>query len=255
MIIALRPFFWLALTIFIGAVISILSIIKDVRKDKKISKLTWFIMLFILLYTAAEFFKARSDQQNQEKNKGEVIDAINNTHDLIGIKEFPGFTITVLVSIEELKQKRRKYIFDIGNDPNRNRISLYLDFNNNLVYSIIDNDGVPHTIKVPQKIYTFEFNTFYFLHCEYGDSKDFNFMRFSINNNHFDPLKFRNKLEIPDNLQNNNGTIFTDIEKKEFSSMTISFYSVAHVAFSDIHKENIMDEIDKFMKNLQKVND
>lgn len=250
----LNSYIWIAITILIGASISIISIIKDIKKEKKISKLTILIISLIFLYTIAEFFKSKIEKQNQEKDKVEVIDAINKTHDLIGIKEFPGFTITTLVSIEELNDKRRKYIFDIGVDPNTNRISLYLDNGNNLVYCIIDNDGVPHTIKIPQKIHTFEFNTLYFLHCEYGDAEEYNFMRFSINDTHFEPLKFKNKLDIPKNLQQSNTTMFTDIEKKKYSLMTISQFLVAHVAFTDDQKDKLMNTSDWYMKEIKKAN-
>lgn len=90
------------------------------------------------------------------------------------------------------------------------------------------------SVKVPNKIHTFEFNTFYFIYCEFGDAKEFNFMRLTINNHHFDPLKVKNKLNIPKNLQQKPGTLFTNIEKKEFSSMTISQYSVMQGILTDM---------------------
>lgn len=242
---------WLILKIFIAAAISFVSVIKDYKESKKLSITTIIIVSLIVVYAITDIIDNKISHKGQEKDKVEVMDAINKTHDLIGVKEFPGFTITALLKIQELKEERRKYIFDIGIDPRRNRISLYLDFDNNLVYSIIDNAGVPHTIKIPQKIHTFEFNTLYFIHCEFGDAKEFNYMRLSINNQHFDPLKFKNKLNIPDNLQQKPGTLFTDIEKKEFSSMTISQYSVMRGTMTDEKMNGFMDIINKYMNSIK----
>ena len=143
---------WLILKIFIAAAISFVSVIKDYKESKKLSITTIIIVSLIVVYAITDIIDNKISHKGQEKDKVEVMDAINKTHDLIGVKEFPGFTITALLKIQELKEERRKYIFDIGIDPRRNRISLYLDFDNNLVYSIIDNAGVPHTIKIPQKI-------------------------------------------------------------------------------------------------------
>ena len=100
---------WLIIKILIAAAISLLPVIKDYKESKKLSTTTIMIVSLIVVYAITDIIDNKISSKGQEKDKVEVIDAINKTHDLIGVKEFPGFTITALLKIQELKEERRKW--------------------------------------------------------------------------------------------------------------------------------------------------
>ena len=113
--------------------------------------------------------------------------------------EFPGVGVSVVLKLIPQSVFRRKYILDLAKEFNRNRISLFLDANNIMTFELLDTIGETYNVKISPKEY--EFNKWMMIHCEYGKSNEFSFMRIFINNKLVEQSKFRFKIELPDNLQ------------------------------------------------------
>ena len=78
----------------------------------------------------------RRKRENAELQKAFEIRVIENLNSNLKDKadnEFPGFGISAILTIHSVNEKRRKFILDYGKSEERDRISLYLDIDNNLV--------------------------------------------------------------------------------------------------------------------------
>ena len=91
----------------------------------------------------------------------------------------PGFGIVLIIKFLPQSQFRRKYIMDLGETIDKNRISLYLDPNDILTYELIDSVGSIYNTKIPNSEY--QFNKFMILYCEYGFSSNFSYFRIFVN--------------------------------------------------------------------------
>ena len=119
--------------------------------------------------------------------------------DLNSDKRYPGFSTCISLKLFSHKYLRRKYIFDYAQKENQNRISLFLDPNNNLVFEIIDNVGELNNVKIPSNEYSF--NKDMVICCEYGIIDEFSFMRFFIDKRFIEQSKFRFKINLPNDVE------------------------------------------------------
>ena len=162
--------------------------------------------------------------------------------DIIKTNNYAGYGGTFVLKIEKLDIAERKFILDIGNNTEKNRVSLYLDSKNNLVYRLIDAEGESHLIKIPNSFKTFLLNTWYHFYFDYGYSKDFAFMRLYINNKMMGDSYFQYKINLPEDLdlKNNEMVILNDLTKSYPAKATVSFLSIQNQTFTE-------EEIRKFM--------
>ena len=114
--------------------------------------------------------KKQESAESQKIFENRVIENLNSNLQDKADKKLPGFGISTILTIHSLNEKRRKFIFDFGKMEEKDRVSLYLDTDNNFVYRIIDREAESHIIKVPQKIHTFRAESVYYLLLEYGYS-------------------------------------------------------------------------------------
>ena len=119
--------------------------------------------------------------------------------DLNSDKRYPGFSTCISLKLFSHKYLGRKYIFDYAQKENQNRISLFLDPNNNLVFEIIDNVGELNNVKIPSNEYSF--NKDMVICCEYGIIDEFSFMRFFIDKRFIEQSKFRFKINLPNDVE------------------------------------------------------
>lgn len=92
-----------------------------------------------------------------------------------------GFSFYIALTTNLLSDRRRKYLFDYGQNETSNRVSLYFDAENNLIFRLIDEVGEINSCKVPESSYTFHDGVPFFIFCDVGLSSDYSFMRIRIN--------------------------------------------------------------------------
>lgn len=92
-----------------------------------------------------------------------------------------GFSFYMVLAGREIHQRRNKYLLDYGESVNGNRLSLYYDHNNNLVFSLTDQYGRVKTCDIPASAYEYHENVPFFLYCDCGISPTYSFMRIRVN--------------------------------------------------------------------------
>lgn len=90
-----------------------------------------------------------------------------NTHQTPVNERYPGLSIHMLVQFNELAERRRKYLLDIGN-PTTSRLSIYSDASNVFSFSLIDAIGETYVIRVPQGQSGIPLNQYIYLAFELG---------------------------------------------------------------------------------------
>jgi hypothetical protein len=79
-----------------------------------------------------------------------------------------GLSIHLILMIEQPRNPIETFIFDIGAEPDRNRLSLHTHRNGTLFFSVHDSSGVLHQASVPQSDETFRYNRTFYLSLEVG---------------------------------------------------------------------------------------
>lgn len=119
--------------------------------------------------------------------------------DVTSETSFLGASIALVLKINEQDEKRRKYFFDLAENANTNRMSLFLDAKNIMVLELIDGSGEIYNVKISPK--KFPFNEYIFLFCEYGTTEELSFLRIFIENKLIEQTKFKFKINLPRELQ------------------------------------------------------
>ena len=137
----------------------------------------------------------------------------------------PGLAFQAVFTIHTQTEKRDKYLMDMGDALDRNRVSLYLDENNDLIYRIIDDLGTPHIIRISQGINTFQPEAKYLFTIDYGLSPDYSFMRMFINDKEVGRYEIQGWLKLvfrgpSDPDISKTMLIGCDISKHNFSKFT-----------------------------------
>jgi hypothetical protein len=96
---------------------------------------------------------------------------------------WPGFAFNNLLCLGQPIAGRDNYIFDLGQDLARNRMSLFIDTNQNLCFRVIDQDSQAISVRVKLDSGMFNFSQTFYSLCEFGTSNNFSFIRIVINGN------------------------------------------------------------------------
>lgn len=141
------------------------------------------------------------NSKRSEKDKNEILTAINEQNDPAEtVKE--GLSFYMIISIKEIKESRQKYILDFGQDLMNDRVSVYLDNSNNLVFRIIDSGGENFTLLVPSTSYTFEPDKKFMLYCDCGISHNMSYLRMRLNDKIVGETRFQTKIGLLKNTFN-----------------------------------------------------
>jgi hypothetical protein len=93
----------------------------------------------------------------------------------------PGFSSHYLLRLGKPVTGQNSFIFDAGENTERNRFSIFIDSDENLCCRVIDKDSKPIEVKVAPGLDTFLFGNVMYLVCEYGSTDDFSCVRIIIN--------------------------------------------------------------------------
>jgi hypothetical protein len=79
-----------------------------------------------------------------------------------------GLFIHLILMIEQPCTLIETFIFDIGAEPERNRLSLHTHPNGTLLFSVYDSLGMLHQVSIPQSEETFQYDRTFYLSLEVG---------------------------------------------------------------------------------------
>lgn len=148
-----------------------------------------------------------SKYEDELKKLRLTIDTLSNDP---SEKVSEGFSLSSILQIGDILDRRKKFIFDCGESMEINRLSLYLDYDNNLVFTVIDNSGVTYSVRAVPNFVSFKDNASYFLHCDIGFSKEFSFIRIFLDDRLVGIQTFNNRIS-GEKLNMNNFHIGSDM--------------------------------------------
>jgi hypothetical protein len=140
---------------------------------------------------------AREEETNSQKIES-IIDEKFNEYtipDLNSNDTLPGFTMFLALELDPQPLGRRKYFFDLAESDNKNRISLFLDPENRLVFELIDKYGEYYSLRILQYEYQLYQPTIFC--CEYGMSDEYSFIRLFVDGRFIDQHKYKFKIDLP----------------------------------------------------------
>ncbi|MBS1781336.1 MAG: hypothetical protein JST70_18560 [Bacteroidetes bacterium] len=187
-------------------IITILQLPKIFTKQINYTSLAIaFLSFFVLVFSVIQEYKNEKDSTN---DKHEIINNNNqNTEKIINVLDDDpsklakdGFSIYLVISTTSSSEKRRKFIVDLGQDTNKYRMSIYQDYEDNLIFRIIDGVGESFTLKVPSTSYTFNANTKFLLYCDCGISNNLSYMRMRVNDKLIGETSFKVKINLVGNI-------------------------------------------------------
>lgn len=209
------------------------------RKEKNKRNFIIVIAVFIFIFSVIQSFKIQKIedinvgnidslkqeikhlQDQLESSKTEIIAAIvferdyrNSNIDMAGDSVKVGRTIMGVFEIEPNFRNRNGFLFDLGKDDNRNRVSIYMNEALELVYRVIDNEKTIYSIKVPFSVGKFQVGKPYLIYVDYGTSDNYSFMRLFLNNKEMGILKYNSKIDFPVSTKDDNFKIGYDIHNE-----------------------------------------
>lgn len=116
-------------------------------------------------------------QQGQDRIERKIDNIINDPINQID----SGFSFYIALTVNEINDGRRKYIFDYGESETINRVSLYFSTKNDLIFRLFNENGESNSCIVPVSSYTFHDGVPFFIYCEVGASYKYSYMRIRIN--------------------------------------------------------------------------
>ena len=160
------------------AILAFLSAILDIFFNKEMKPRDYWLIAISFILGVVVVLKECNNDSPKKSDIAKLSDQINPD---LAKNITQGFSIYMVLAQKEVSDNRRKYIFDYGQSINKNRISLYFDASNNLMFSIINQNGEPYTCSVPASSYTIIPNIPFFVFMDCGTSPTSSFMRVRIN--------------------------------------------------------------------------
>lgn len=95
-------------------------------------------------------------------------------------QKYPGFSMHMVVLFKEITEKRRKYVFDLGNTK-KERVSMYFSPSNVFTLAFIDSQGETHALRVPNGSKGVPLKELIYFSCEIGVTEHTTKLRILVN--------------------------------------------------------------------------
>jgi len=179
--------------------------------------------------------------RNREKRM--ILEDLVRKYTPEGFRPFGKEGSTLVFAFRPYSQNKVQYYIDIGNKPDKNRVSLFHDGKSNLVLKIYAFDGKCYSIKAPMKRENF-FDKGHIILCTWNPLKG----NIGIN---IDGKKFRKNVD-PFYLEDITVRMLigTDISKKHFAKMLLCSVQVYARPFDD---KETLEFIKKFNIKYEKI--
>jgi len=167
--------------------------------------------------------------------------------------EYSGYSVSLMATIYNRIYDRQAYIFDIGNDINKERLSLYINKSDELCFRIIDSNEEIRTISVNSSTGYFRFNKLMFITCEYGEKDNKSFQRILINGKEVEKYLYSSNLQLAKKIKLVGSTIGADLRGNNCSNILLKTNSIAHSTFTQKQVISFMDIVKWYLKEGEKI--
>ena len=96
-----------------------------------------------------------------------------------GFERLQGFSIHLLIRAERLVGEEN-FILDVGAQPEKNRVSLYVDVEDHLCFRLIDRSGNPQQIRLPTGVDSIAYDEWKYVIVEGGIGDDFTYLAVDV---------------------------------------------------------------------------
>ena len=154
-----------------------------------------------------------------------------------------------------------KYIFDAGG-KNNNRISLFINKQDELVFRVISKDDNSYHLKIQRKDYSLAYDYPVFLYCDFISNKSDSKLEISSDTNSLGKNDFNHKIEFDfkalestsgDIDSNKSVKIGSDYNSKNFGAFDIFSFMITKHAFALTTKRKIKNIIKEFCNRKNKL--
>lgn len=237
---------------------------RDSRGYPKITRLGWalFIVSAYLWIvnilenkakTNAEQAAAKQRQEDREMFQSEIR-SLKIIIDSLSVdpaeRDSVGLGLSGILTIGDIPDRRRKFLFDIGQSTEHDRMSLYLDFDNNLVFRVIDSHGETYSLRVVENFITFKQGAKYFIYCDVGSSKNYSFLRLYLDDRRIGIQEFNSKIDIAPINTMKRATMGADIDGNNAGKYTISMWGFYNNPLKKKELNQIMNRQIKLLEDL-----
>lgn len=121
------------------------------------------------------------------------LDAAPHSED----SNYPGFSLHSVLRLYDLGRPTRQYIyeFEVGRES---YVSLYIDPNRSLTFSLRDRTGESATIRVDQKLAGPYFGEFVLISCDFGRTEASAFLRLWVNETLVQQIELPARIDVAD---------------------------------------------------------
>jgi hypothetical protein len=146
--------------------------------------------------------------------------------------EYPGFSFNLCALIKKNPSKGKAFIFDRGNFLDKERLSCYLNQDNELCFRILDRAGENHTMVIKNDTNGFYFDRLLFITCEYGEKENRSFQRVIINGKEIERYTFSKNFQLADKIKVEGSTLGADLNGENCSNIYWAMYAMAFVTLT-----------------------
>ncbi|MCA9732360.1 MAG: hypothetical protein H6696_11160 [Deferribacteres bacterium] len=157
-----------------------------------------------------------------------------------------GVSIHFIVKFYKKNKHQRKFIYDLGEELSKNRISIYFDSEDYLCFRLIDNQQEPYTLKIPKEKYDRFFQQYQYINCEFGISTDSSYMKILQNGTELSHNSVNYKIDI--NLKAINFkkyTIGASLNKNFYGKFDLAEFLVFSSTLTNLEKEKMRKYVSK----------
>lgn len=154
-------------------------------------------------------------------------------------KNYPGFSIHSVLRLYDLGRHGRQYVYEleVGDES---YVSLYIDPNKSLTYSLRDRTGEHAIIRVDQNLAGPYFGEFVLISCDFGRSDRNAFLRLWVNERMVQQLKLPSRIDVA-NLKVEQGVIGANLEKELNAKFEMVHFLVYGETLTTANRQKILE--------------
>lgn len=196
--------------------------------------------------------EGRFTQNEFQKYLNEEFPKIQKRRKIKQSEILKAHTYAMDVIIKETDGPGLKFLMDAGKDNSSNRISIFLDGNNNFTFRIIDDKGQSAEL-VAKKQSSF-FNRYILLSAEYTQGVDFTILKLYINNSLIGEKRLRYLANIgePDYFAKNTRIVGFGIEPNNQANAHVANYQIITGILTDSLRNQKLKKFEEYRNKKSK---
>lgn len=172
-----------------------------------------------------------------------------DTSSQINITGLPGFIYWASLEIRDIREERKRYIFDFGK-KDAERLSVYISPDNLFTVVLTDSKSEPYTLKLPLGRDGFPVEQLVDFWCELGVGSDFSVLRIIANDEPRGIVRVPTRINLG-TLNASNGVAGTDLEGNNGSWFSMCGSAVFKEILGEKQRRGFQDAFKQFRLKLE----